>query len=405
MLDSVLAEHPGNELGIASVALLQELRAILCGMLGLVVPLILGAVVAGLAICAGCQRAGVARAVDFAGRDREMALVWAARPGPGAPSVVAVILAFVVFGLGPVIAAGAWGTLAQLRAFGEMTRAEPQAKAAIFAQAQQAAGTLMERGFRLAIIGVACAAVGAAFLLWLASPSRARAQLLGRRAREPPSRAGEVVTGAIFGAVAIALFAFAGPMRRENETPWPPGSAKDRLGVETLALDGPDELELGPLVLVTNNGISLAGGDRGAAGVAAGLRAYRVNFSLLHPGEPLPGEMLLACAPDAGSEHMLAAFEVAHQTGYDSIAFVFESAHQVVRPFIGNVTLRNATAARVFMHTEDLFASIATVRVRPDRASTCAQLAAYVVDLRRADRPVVLILPPATIDRHQPGHE
>ena len=183
MLDSVLAEHPGNELGIASVALLQELRAILCGMLGLVVPLILGAVVAGLAICAGCQRAGVARAVDFAGRDREMALVWAARPGPGAPSVVAVILAFVVFGLGPVIAAGAWGTLAQLRAFGEMTRAEPQAKAAIFAQAQQAAGTLMERGFRLAIIGVACAAVGAAFLLWLASPSRARAQLLGRRAR------------------------------------------------------------------------------------------------------------------------------------------------------------------------------------------------------------------------------
>ncbi len=405
MLESVLGGHPSSHLGAASAGLVQELRAILGGMLGLVVPLILGAVAAGLAISAGCQRAGLARAVDLADRDREAALVWASHSGPGAPSVVAVILAFVVLGLGPVIVGAAWGTLVQLRAFDEMARAAPMAKTAVFAQAQQFAGTLLERGFRLAIIGVACATIGAAFLLWLTSPSRARAQLLGRPARELASRGSEVVAGAIFIAVAIALVGFAWPMRRENATPWPPGSANDRLGIETPALDGPDGLGLGPLVLVTNNGLSFAGGGRGDAGVAAGLRAYRVNFTLLHPGEPLPREILLACAPDADSKHVLAAIEIARRAGYDSVAFVFESARQIVRPFIGNVTLNSVTAARVSIGVDDVSAPAAPERVRPENSSTCAQLAGRVVDLRRAGRLVILLPPPATIDRHQPGQE
>jgi len=225
-----------------------------------------------------------------------------------------------------------------LRAFDEMTRAPPVAKAAVFAAAQQFAGTLLERGFRLAIIGIACAAVGAGVLLHLAAPSRARAELLGRSAGDPPSRGGEVVVGAIFAAVAFALFAFSGPIKRENETPWPPGSANLRLGVETLALDGPDGLELGPLVLVTKNGLSFGGGGRDSAGVAAGLRSYRATFSPLHPGEPLPREILVACAPDAGSEPVRAAIGVARRIGYDRTAFVFESVrrrrvgHQVSAP-------------------------------------------------------------------------
>jgi hypothetical protein len=286
-----------------------------------------------------------------------------------------------------------------------MTRAAAMAKTAVFAEAQQFAGTLLERGFRLALIGVACSTVGAAFLLWFTSPSRARAQLLGRPVREPPSRGGSVVAGAIFAALAIVLVGLAGPMKRENETPWPPGSANDRLGIETPALNGPDGFELGPLVLVTNNGLSFAGGGPGDASVAAGLRAYRANFPLLHPGEPLPREILLACAPDAGSKHVLAAIEIARRTGYDRAAFVFESARQVVRPFIGNVTLSSVTAARVSIGVDDGSAPAATERVRPEDSSTCAQLAGRVADLRRASRPVILLPLPATIDRHQPGQE
>ena len=405
MLESLPGGHLHDDLGVAAVGLAQELRAILGGMIGLVVPLILGAVAAGLAISVGCQRAGFARALDLASRDREAALAWVSCPGPSAPRVVAVILSFVVLGLGPVIVGAAWGTLAQLRAFDEMTRAAPVAKAAVFAAAQQFAGTVLERGFRLAIIGVASAAVGAAVLLRLTSPSRAPAELLGRSASAPPSRGGAVVIGAIFAAVAIALFALSGPMKRENETPWPPGSANNRLGVETLALDGPDGFELGPLVLVTKNGLSFAGGGRDAAGVAAGLRSYRANFSLLHPGEPLQREILVACAPDAGKEPVLAAIDVARRVGYDRTAFVFESVRQEARPFIGRVTLRKLTAARVSISAEDVSAPPATELLRPDNVSTCAQLAARIVDLRRAGRPVVLILPNATIDRHQPGQE
>ena len=405
MLQSVMGANSIDTGGLASLGLVQELGAILGGMFGLVLPLPLGAMAAGLAISAHHRRAGLAHAIDLAGRDREAALAWTARPGSSAPTLVAVFLGFVVLGLGPVIAGGISGTWREMQALRDVSRADPAEKIAIYQQAEQVAGTILERGYRIAVGGVVCAAIGAAILLWFASPSRARARVLGRLVPEPSPSGGLAVTGAILAAAAISLFALARPMKRENETPWPSGSANDRLDLETPGLEGPDGLELAPLVGVSTTGLTFDRAPQDAAGMEASLRAYRANFALLHPGEPAPREILFACAPSVGSDRVLAAIEIAHRSGFDGIRFVFESAHQVVRPVIGTVTLRNVTAARASMSADGAMVPAGTESIRLDQTPTCAQLAARVVELRRTGRSVLLPLPPAPADRHQPEQE
>jgi hypothetical protein len=189
---------------------------------------------------------------------------------------------------------------------------------------------------------------------------------------------------------AVALFLIARPIARENEQPWPPGSPNERLGVATPALDGPDQVDLGPLVAVTEAGLSFERAPQDATGVEGGLRAYRERFSLLHPGEPAPREILLACAPDAKSGRAFAMLEVARRSGYDRAAFILETARTVIRPILGTVVLRDLSAARVSIGAGD-GGPTGTVYVHSDDAPTCAQLAARVVALRKAGVPVVLV--------------
>jgi hypothetical protein len=402
IFEGVTAVDLGRKASLASTGLVHELGSIFSGMLGLGLLAVLGAVTAGVAASARAQWVGLSWASELAGRDREAALAWVARPGPGAPMLIGVTLAFVVLGLGPVIAGALSGTWLKLRALDEVTEADPGGKAAIYERAQLAAGTILERGYLTTMVGVACAALGSATLASLASPSRARRRVLGRPVPEPQSSGSGAVTVASLLLAASALVALARPMKRENEMPWPPGLVNDGLGVETPALDGPDSLELGPLVAVTATGLAFDRVPEDAAGVEARLRAYRANFSLHHPGEPPPREILLACAPNAGSERAFAAIEAGRRSGYDGVRFVFEIARPVFRPVIGTVTLKNVTAARVSVGADT---PTGAESLRPDGSSTCAQLAARVVALRRVGRPVVLIPPAASPQRHQPLQE
>ncbi len=400
-----LGSNPVHAVGLAPLGLRQELGAILGGMLGLAPLLIIGSVVAGLALSARVRRTGLAWANDLAGRDNEAARAWAAHPGLGAPTLVAVILGFVVLSFGPLIAGAVWATWLQLQAFDAMTQADPAAKAAVYEQAQRVAGMLLERAYRVAIVGAACAAIGAVILVRLTSAARARAKRLGRPAPEPTASTVKALAGIALSVVAIVLFAVARPMKRENTTPWPPGSVNDQLPVETPPMDGPDRLELGPLVAVTTTELVFNGERVDAGGLGSRLRAYRANFPLLHPGEAPPRELLLACAPQVGNRRMLDAIEIAHLSGYDAVRFLFETAQQILRPALGTMTLRNVTAARVSIDADDAMVPDGTEPVRLDDSETCSKLAERVVKLRRTGRPVLLLLPAAPGDRHQPLQE
>jgi hypothetical protein len=374
----------------ASAGLRGELGAILAGTLGLALPLVLGAVTVGIAASARRRRLGFGWAIQLLTSDQEAALAWRERPGPTAPALTAVILSFVLFGLGPVIGGAVVGTWRKLEAFDVMTRAAPGAKLAIYTRAQSAAGQIFESGYLAAMVGVVCVAIGAAILAWLTSPTRARRRILGRPAPMPPSSDGGVIGAAALVVAALGLVVVASPMRRENQTPWPNGSATERLGVETVALEGPDPLVLAPMVALTKTGLAFEREATDIAGVGDRLLTYRENFPLLHPGEPTPREVLLACSPEIASERVFAVLETARRSGYDHVRLVFETALTSVRPAIGTVKLRNVTAAQVAIGDEGA-AQAGAQPVRAGDTVTCQQLAVRVVDLRRAGRPVILV--------------
>jgi hypothetical protein len=401
ILAGAAATDLGQRASLMSEGLQRQLGATLGGLIYLGVALLLGAVAAGFAASARRRRTGLAWATNLAAEDREAAAIWAAFPGPSAAVLVAAILGFVVLGLGPLIAAAIMGTWAEVSALHHTADADPAVKAAVYEGAQHIAATLLERGYALALVGVACAAIGSAVALWIASPKRSRRRLLGRPVPEPPPAGGAVVAAVILLVAAVALVGLARPMKRENATAWPPGLMNDGLGLKTPDLDGPDSLEPGPLVAVTATGLAFDRAPEDAAGIEARLRAYRANFPLLHPGEPAPQAILLACAPNADSARVFAVVDTARRLGYDRVRFVFERVRQVIRPLIGTVRLTDLTAALVSIGSDDA-SSAGAIVLRPDDTATCGQLAARVVESRRAGRPVRLLSAALPAGHHQP---
>ena len=241
-----------------SLGLRGELTSAVAGSLGLVLPLLLGAVAAALAESARRRSRGLLRAAVLASRDWPAAQAWATFPGPSAAVLVAVFLAFVFLALGPILwsaFSGIWQLLRVLQA-----GADPSETMTRLEAARLAATRTFEHGHLASSVGAVCAGLGSAFLLWRTSPARARAKLLGRPAVARPSRQGAAAALLLVGAG--ALLALAQPMKRENETPWPPGHALaldwwQRL--QTPEIEGPDELVAGPVVKITSGGLSIDG--------------------------------------------------------------------------------------------------------------------------------------------------
>ena len=95
---------------------LGGLSSTIVGSLGVVLPLLLGAVAAALAESARRRGRGLLRAAELASRDRPAAQAWATFPGPCASVLVAVFLAFALLWLGPIIWSAFSGTWHVLRA-------------------------------------------------------------------------------------------------------------------------------------------------------------------------------------------------------------------------------------------------------------------------------------------------
>jgi len=219
-------------------------------LVGVTLPLLIGSVAVGLAASARRRREGLVWAIELAKRDRPTASAWAACPGSSAHILIAAFLAFILLGLGPVVWAGLSGTWLELRTLSRIASEAPAAKIALFGEAERAAAIMIERGYVGASLGAVCAALGSGLLLWFASPARVRLRILGRPVSEPPPSRAVGVAVVVFLA-AGALFIVARPMKRENETPWPIGGVNDTLPVETPQLEGPDPLEVGPVVELT----------------------------------------------------------------------------------------------------------------------------------------------------------
>lgn len=371
-----------------------ELTAVIVGSLGLVVPSLLGAVAAALAESARRRSRGLLHAALLASRDRPAAEAWATYPGPSAAVLVAVFLAFVLLGLGPILwsaFSGIWHVLRTLQPGPDLSEAMTRLKAA-----RIAATRTFEHGHLASSVGAVCAGLGSAFLLWRTSPARARAKLLGRPTGARPSRQGAAAALLFVGAG--ALVALAQPMKRENETPWPPGHALglDWSRLQTPEIDGPDELVPASWVKMTSSKLSLDGSTMDLVGLQDRLRTLRNNFELLHPGQsfdPHVPQVLLACSPDVRSDRVSKVLYRVLRSDSDKVSFIFQTTQTLSRPFLGAIAWTNVTAANAWVPFADAPASAAVLAL--DQAPDCGALSARLVALRRAGKEVRLVLPPS----------
>jgi hypothetical protein len=385
--------------GMVTLGHLGELTATIAGALGLVLPLLLGAVAAALAESAHRRSRGLLRAVLLASRDPPASQAWATFPGPRAAVLAAVFLAFVLLTLGPILWSAFSGMWRVLRAVDPELGLDLPERIAFINAAQLAATRTFEHGHLASSVGAVCAGLGSAFLLWRASPARARAKLLGRPGGARPSRRGAAAAVLLVGA--CALLALAQPMKRENETPWPPGHA---LGLDwlpklqTAEIDGPDELERGALIKITSSGQSLDWSEADPVGIRDRLVTYRNNFALLHPGQPFRPRVLLACSPDVSADRVFQLLWRVLQTDFNGVSFVFQTTESLSRPVLGAITWTNLTAANVWLTVAA--APVGATILSPDPALDCGALSARIVALRRAGREVVLVPPPSWLENH-----
>jgi hypothetical protein len=387
--------------GMLSLGLLGELTATIAGSLGLVLPLLLGAVAAALAESARRRSRGLLRAAVLARRDPPAAQAWATFPGPSAAVLVAVFLAFVFLALGPILWSAVSVIWHVLRVLNVAAGLDPSEQMISLKAARLAATRTFEHGHLASSVGAVCAGIGSAFLLWRTSPARARAKILGRPAVARPSRQG--AAGALLLVGACALLALAQPMKRENEMPWPPGHA---LALDwwhkpqTPEIDGPDDLVSGPVVEMTSSGLSIDGSvGEDPMGVHDKLVTYRNNFALLHPGKPFRPQVLLICSPDVSSDRVFQVLYRVLLSGYSSaVSFVFQTTQTLSRPRLGAITWTNMTAANAWLANAWLTVDAAPVGAAvldSDEASDCGALSARLVALRRAGKEVVLVPSPS----------
>ena len=195
--------------------------------------------------------------------------------------------------------------------------------------------------------------------------------------------------------VGLAIFvAFAGGCRHtgaENDAVRSGRHASGQLGLETPNLDGPDALELAPLVAVTESGLAFDHEPVDQAGLESRLRAYRANFSILHPGDPAPREILLACSPAIPSKRVFAVLETAHLLGFDRARLAFERMHSEAATAAAQRPAR-ISAAQVSIGV-DTGVKAEQRLIRSSDVRTCSQLSEKVVGLRRVGLPVTVVMP------------
>jgi len=165
------------------------------------------------------------------------------------------------------------------------------------------------------------------------------------------------------------------------------------LGVETPAVEGPDDLVLAPLVALSPSGLAFDHEPIEGSGLEPRLHTYRANFAVLHPGEPAPHEVLLACSPSVSSDRIFSVFETARRSGFDQARLVFASAPSG-QSITANGHSQRLSAAHVSL-ADTTGSQNRTSYIRSSEVQNCAELSERVVKLRRIGQAVTLLVPSA----------
>lgn len=353
----------------------------------------LACVAVSLAVSNRLRARGLLYAAALSPNTPEVAAVWARHPGPPAAALVASTGVFALLGLGPIVRAIYEATSTQIAGYANLTQLDPTEKSAQLARAlDQATGTFAA-GARHGAIGVAVAAVIAGLVVVLVSPERARARLLGRPAPAPAAGATLVLAG-VFAALAAGLFLLVRPLQRENAMPWPaPRPHQLLLRAATPDLTGPDELERAPVVTLADR-LALDGASVGSAQeLHDQLAILARNYGLLHPDAPMPGHLVLACAPEVPAARLRNVLALALRAGYSRPQLAFLKAEVMDRPILGRFerTFGSAAHATAVAARADAPAGAALVDLTTEQRPYGA-LAAEVVALRRQGKEVTLVV-------------
>jgi hypothetical protein len=366
-----------------------EMHAVMIGLLLTMSVTALAGLAVALAVSARLRGQGLARALTLAPGSPEAA-AWARYPGPAAGRLVAVIGAFLVLGLGPVLATSFRSGRQRITTFASLGGFEPGQRFELLNQNLEAVAAELKLGLWAGRIGLVVAAALAVKLLVLDAPSRMRARALGRA--EEQGR-GQAVLAILFAVLAAAAFVVALPLQRENALPWPPlskDSGGPRAQVDTPELTGPDELERGPVLVVTPANTRLDGRVLDAARLEEVLWVLRDNDRVLHPGALFNRRLVFLCAKDTSRARIDPALAAARRAGYERPLFTFVRREVTERPLFGprRRMLTTTVAFNLVAASDQAEEGSAVV----DTYEACADLGARLVGLRGQGRSVAVVV-------------
>ena len=210
-----------------------------------------------------------------------------------------------------------------------MAGVDPDAKVAIISAGLDFSHehlALFALASRITIIGLAVVAVGLALVE-------------GGRMTVRAARAHRLISLAAL-SLGAALFLVARPMRAENDLPWPPPAAGDRLLIvdpPTPDLVGPDPIERAPVVLLFVDRIALDGFVCSLDSLQDKLVTLRINFQLLHPGERFNGRAVIVADGAVSTVALAAVLKEVHAAEYPHPLFAFTKPETLVRPLLGTL--------------------------------------------------------------------
>jgi hypothetical protein len=149
----------------------------------------------------------------------------------------------------------------------------------------------------------------------------------------------------------------------------------------TPKLEGPDDLEKAPIIVLSSEKIELDGHPMEPKQLEGELATLRKDYALHNPKEPFYGEVVLACAPKTPTERLRAPLREALAAGYPNVLFAF--LHEI--PGTGWST-GSAVRASIAPMGKKVRTSAGTVAL--GAYEDCLGLAQALIKIR-ADEPVV----------------
>ena len=382
---SFRSDHPGFDWDVMNGQMAPFGIATLVALLAALI----GALALSLELSMHLRTRGLKAAAQMAPIDASAAVAQAASPGPSPVQTALILYMWIVLGALPFVV-GMFAFLWRLYAGpGVAIRAEGRPEELLLGELAHARPILQTAAW----VQGASTILAVMITVGVLARWRRRWPALAV-ATEPASRRRTLRWSALFLLAAALFMKLAYPLRAENQMAWPPEMPMIKCDQNISGgLEGPDNLEPGPLLRVRDHGFS-AWGDYGDAFEAAdSLKGHRRYFQQLHPGQPLPRRVLVQCDGDQPAERLQQALSAAARAGYQEVQFCLNTDEVLHRPALGDVVRWKTTAARARLADGGTLPP-QTIRIVP--ATTCFETRQRVFELRRAGHEVVLVAPELT---------